>query len=108
MPLVHRLVWVNVAAHVVGTNDIGVTHLLHRLDGGRRRWPETDSRLRTRGTGREEHEWNEYEGFHGWRVTVGCAADGTVGGTAVNPGKPLLGAELGFVSSAAGRADPHD
>src|SRR2546429_2004113 len=82
MLLVHRLVWVNVTTHVVGTNDIGVTHLLHRLDGGRRRWPETDLRLRTRGTRCEEHEWNEYEVFHGWRVTVGCAADGNVWGTA--------------------------
>src|SRR6184192_4096125 len=98
MLLVYRPVWVNVTTHVVGTNDIGVTHLLHRLDGGRRRWPETDLRLRTRGTRCEEHEWNEYEVFHGWRVTVGCAADGNVGGTAV--GDPWLSGELALSSSA--------
>src|SRR2546429_280104 len=69
MLVVHRLVWVNVTTHVVGTNDIGVTHLLRRLDCGRRRWPETDSRLRTRSTRCKEHERNEREVFHGWRVT---------------------------------------
>src|SRR5207244_12853251 len=100
MLLVHRLVWVNVTTHVVGTNDIGITHLLRRLDGGRRRWPETDLRLRTRGTRCKEHERNEREVFHGWRVTVGCAADGTVGGAAVNAGNPWPPAELALCSSA--------
>src|SRR2546429_3083749 len=100
MLVVHRLVWVNVTTHVVGTNDIGVTHLLRRLDCGRRRWPETDSRLWTRSTRCKEHERNEREVFHGWRVTVGCAADGTVGGTAVNAGNPWLAAELVSSSNA--------
>src|SRR5437016_14255837 len=95
MLLVHRLVWVNVTTHVVGTNDIGVTHLLHRLDGGRRYWPETDLRLRTRGTRCKEHERNEREVFHGWRVTVGC-----VGGTVVNAADPWMAAELVLSSSA--------
>src|SRR5256885_13777460 len=100
MLLVHRPVWVNVTAHVVGANDIGVTHLLHRLDGGRRRWPETYLRLRTRSTRCKEHERNEREVFHGWRVTVGCAADGTVGGTAGYAGGSLIAAGFGFSSSS--------
>src|SRR5437879_7155849 len=93
MLLVHRLVWVNVTTHVVGTNDIGVTHLLHRLDGGRRRWPETDLRLRMRGAGCEEDERNEYEVFHGWRVAEGCDAVGSGGEVVVQWGDGWMAGE---------------
>src|SRR6266545_7894650 len=100
MLLVHRLrmIGVNIATHVVGANDIDVAHRFDRLDGGRRCGLDADLRLRTRGTGSKEHERNEREVFHGW--SKGCAADGTVGGTAVNAGYPWMAAELVLSSSA--------
>src|SRR6266516_4421072 len=94
MLLVHRLgmVRINVATHVIGAKDIGVAHRFDRLDGGWRRGPDTDLRLRTRGTGSKEDERNECEVFHGWSNGLGCAVDGT--GTAVNAGDPWMAAGL--------------
>src|ERR1051325_2750348 len=105
MLLVHRLrvVRVNVATHVVGANDIRVAHRFDRLDGGRGRRPDNDSRLRTRRTGSKEYERNEGEVFHGWSNGLGCATEETAGGTTVDAGDPWMAA--GLVCSSAERVE---